>query len=204
MEVLIKIPDMPSTVRSLRFYPPLSDKELEEFCRRNDVYRVERTREGVITVVTPTGMQTGGGNANLNGQLYAWWNLHRQGKIFDSNIGYYLPDGSMLSPDASYLTDELLAQVPKSQRKGIPHVCPSFVVELISETDTLAGSKKKMTRWMANGVHLGWLLEPRRKRVWVYRADGTAPEVLSDKYIDGSGPVEGFRLDLQQLWEQYQ
>lgn len=204
MEVLLEIPDVPSTVRSLRFYPALSDKELEEFCQRNDVYRIERTREGVITVVTPTGMQTGGGNANLNGQLYAWWNLHRRGKIFDSNTGFYLPDGSMLSPDASYLTEEVLAQIPNSQRKGIPHACPSFVVELIPETDTVAVSKKKMTRWMTNGVHLGWLVEPRRKRVWVYKAGNTTPEIFSGEYIDGSGPVDGFRLDLKQLWEQYQ
>ncbi len=203
MDVLIKIPDIPTPVRNLRFYPPLSDAELEDFCLRNDIYRIERTREGLIKVVTPTGLQTGAGNANVNGQLYAWWNSHGRGQIYDSNAGYYLPDGSMLSPDASYLTTETLARVPKPRRKHIPHICPDFVIELVSETDTLTGSKKKMERWMANGVRLGWLLEPKRERVWVYRPENNAPQIESGSYVEGSGPVSGFRLDLEQLWNQY-
>ncbi len=203
MDVLIRIPDRPFPVSSLRFDPPLSDAELEDFCRRNDVYRIERTREGLIKVVTPTGLETGGGNANVNGQLYAWWNGHRQGQICDSNAGYYLPDGSMLSPDASYLTAETLARVPKPKRKGIPHICPDFVIELISETDTLTGSKRKMERWIANGVHLGWLLEPKKERVWVYRNEGSPTLIASADYVEGSGPVVGFRLDLEQVWDQY-
>ncbi len=203
MKAVIEIPDLPITVRSMRFYPPLSDEELEDFCSRNDDHRIERTSKGVITVVTPTGLDTGGGNSEINAQLRNWADTHGQGHAYDSNTGYHLPDGSMLSPDASYLKAETRAKLPRSGRKGIPYVCPEFVIELISESDTLAGSKKKMTLWIANGVQLGWLIEPEKERVWVYLPDEHEPKVVSGNFIGGSGPIEGFRLNLEKLWKEY-
>lgn len=203
MKAVIEIPDLPATVRSLRFYPPLSDAELEDFCSRNDDYRIERTRKGVIQVLTPTGLDTGGGNAELIVQLRVWVKKYRKGRAFDSNAGFYLPDGSMLSPDASFLSNETLAKVPEGGRKHIPHICPDFVIELISESDTLAGSKKKMTLWIINGVKLGWLVEPKKERIWVYLPDAAEPATISGSFIEGTGPIEGFRLDLEELWEEY-
>ncbi len=203
MKAVIEIPDIPAAVRSLRFYPPLNDAEFEAFCGTNEVYRIERTREGVIEVVSPTGMDTGGGNAEIITQLRTWANTCTEGKAYDSNTGYHLPDGSMLSPDASYVKAERFSKLSRKERKRIPHLCPEFIMELISETDTLAKSKKKMKRWMENGVELGWLLEPEKERVWVYRQGAVEPEVVSGTFIDGSGCIEGFRLDLEKVWNEY-
>ena len=203
MKAIIEIPDIPATVRRMRFYPPLSDLELEDFCGRNDDYRIERTSGGVIKFVTPTGLDTGGVNVELSAQLRNWVKTHQGGRAFDSNAGFYLPDGSMLSPDASFLSTKTLAKLPESERKHIPHVCPDFVIELISESDTLASSKKKMTLWMANGVQLGWLIEPEKERVWVYSPDAAEPVIVTGSFVEGTGPVEGFRLDLEKVWNEY-
>ena len=203
METLFQAP-VTFTPRTVQMQPPLNDTELEQFCALNEFWRIERTREGVLTMTPPTGMFSGGGNAELIAQLRDWVKKHRKGRAFDSNAGFYLPDGSMLSPDASFLSTETLAKVPEGERKHIPHICPDFVIELISESDTLAGSKKKMTLWMTNGVKLGWLVEPKQERVWVYLPDFTEPEIISDSFIEGTGPVEGFRLDLEELWKEYQ
>ncbi len=203
MKDVIHIPDLPTGVRTLRFHPPFSDEELEGLCRTNHGYRIERTSEGVIQVVSPTGLNTGGSNAEIITQLRNWVETHGRGRAYDSSASYYLPDDSMLSPDASYLKAETRAKISKLSRKRIPHICPDFVIELISESDTLAGSKKKMSRWMANGVLLGWLVEPKKERVWGYSPDSTEPAVVSESFVDGSGPVEGFRLNLNKVWNEY-
>lgn len=203
METLFQAPAT-FTPRTVQMQPPLSDTELEQFCALNEFWRIERTREGVITMNPPTGMFTGGGNADVTTQLGTWWRTHRRGRSFDSNTGYYLPDGSMMSPDASYLTAETLAKLPRQERKGFPHICPNFIIELISETDTLAGSKKKMVRWMENGVELSWLIEPEKERVFVYVSGGVNPVVVTGASVLGTGCVEGFRLDLNELWDWYQ
>lgn len=203
MKAIIEIPDIPSVIRNLRFRPPLTDDELEDLCRRNDDYRIERTREGVIQVVSPTSLDTGGGNAEIITQLRNWVATHGSGHAYDSSAGFYLSDGSMLSPDASYLKAETRAKITKLGRKRIPHICPDFIIELISESDTLASSKKKMSRWMENGVLLGWLVEPKKRRVWVYSSDASEPTVASGNLLSGSGPVEGFRLNLDKVWNEY-
>jgi len=202
MEALFQAP-VTFTARTVQMHPPLSDTELEQFCAVNEFWRIERTREGAITMNPPTGMFTGGGNADVTAQLHAWWKTHRRGRSFDSNTGYYLPDGSMMSPDASYLTAETLAKLPREERKGFPHICPDFIIELISETDTLVSSKKKMVRWRENGVELGWLIEPDKERVFVYTAGAVNPIIVTGAFVSGSGCVEGFQLDLNELWDWY-
>ena len=190
--------------RSLVLDPPLTDAELEEFCRLNDVARIERTKEGVIRMNPPAGMFTSDGNAEVIRQLRNWWIAHRQGRVCDSNAGFYLPDGSMLSPDAAYLLPETLARMTKADRKGFPHLCPDFIIELHSKSDRLSATKNKMEQWIANGVQLGWLINPYKRQVHVYTT-ALEPAVLSAvTAVQGQGPVAGFRLDLGEVWSCYE
>ncbi len=202
MELLIPAPSALAP-RSLQFHPPLSDEELLRFCERNEFFRIERTREGVIEIMTPVVSGGGKGNANVSGQLFKWWEEHQRGEIFDSSTGFTLPDGSMLSPDASYVTAERYAEVPESEWERFARVCPNFVIEIMSKTDRLPRSKRKMIRWMENGVQLGWLLQPSKRRVFVYRSASAEPTEISGDFIDGTGPAEGFHLNLQEVWKRY-
>jgi Uma2 family endonuclease len=81
--------------------PPLTDDEFEKLCAVNDLVKLERTKEGTIIVNVPEGGDTGSGNSEITTQLGTWRKQHRQGRIFDSNTGLFLPDGSALSPDAA-------------------------------------------------------------------------------------------------------
>jgi Uma2 family endonuclease len=78
---------------------------------------------------------------------------------------------------------------------GFPRLCPDFVIELLSPTDT----QEKMQRWIENGVQLGWLIDPYSRKVYVY-APGTPPVTVADSAVRGSGPVRGFVLDLARVW----
>ncbi len=110
----------------------------------------------------PAGMLTSDGNSEIARQLRNWWITHRRGRVGDSSAGFYLPDGSLLSPDAAYLLPETLAKTAKAELRGFPHICPDFVIELRSPSDRLATGMEKMERWIENGVKLGWLIDPMR------------------------------------------
>ena len=188
--------------RVLVLDPPMSDAEFEMLCRDNDNIQFERTKEGAIRMNPPAGGWTSSGNQEISRQLGNWWKTHKRGRVFDSSGGFRLPDGSTLSPDASYLSQERLKNLPKGELRSFPRVCPDFVIELLSESDTLNGLKDKMSNWISNGALLGWLVDPYERQVFVYRPGQKAKRVKGAK-ISGEGPVEGLVLDLIDVWECY-
>jgi Uma2 family endonuclease len=191
------------TPRRLVLDPPLTDAEFEALCAANDIVHFERTREGEILMHPPAGGFTSEGNAEIVSQLHSWWKTHRRGRVYDSSAGFYLADGSMLSPDAAYVRPEKLKGLTKDELTGFPRLCPDFVVELLSISDSVAKTQEKMERWVENGAGLGWLIDPYKRKVYVYEPGGEASAV-SGKTVRGSGPIEGFALDLDEVWRCYE
>jgi len=153
----------------------------------------------VIVVHAPTGLSTGDGNAEITAQLRNWWKRHRRGRVTDSNTGFFLPDGSMLSPDAAYITHEQAATLKSEDLNHFGRMTPAFVIELRSKSDPLPELKRKMEAWIANGARVGWLVDPYDRTVIVYEAD-QAPRIEDGPQVAGSGPVEGFVLDAEEVW----
>ena len=202
MATLLRI-DADTLPRTLTLDPPVTDAEFEALCRENRDIRLERTKEGIVRMNPPTGGFTGSGNQEIAGQLYQWWRTHQKGRVFDSSTAFRLPDSSILSPDASYVSEERLRTLPKGGLRGFPRICPDFVVELVSESDPLQTVKDKMGDWIANGALLGWLIDPYERQVLVFRP-GRAAEVIAGDRISGEGPVEGLDLDLARVWRCYE
>lgn len=196
MGLAIAIPRPP---QRLTLDPLLSDAEFEELCFANSDLHFERTRDGVIVVHAPTGLGSGDGNAEITAQLRDWWKRHRQGRVTDSNTGFFLPDGSMLSPDAAYLTAEQTATLTSEDLHHFGRMTPAFVIELRSKSDSLPELKRKMETWIANGAQVGWLVDPYERMVVVYEA-AREPHVEDGLRVTGGGPVEGFVLDLAEVW----
>jgi Uma2 family endonuclease len=201
MATLLRI-DAETLPRVLVLDPPISDSEFETLCRENDNVRLERTKEGAVRMNPPTGGWTSNGNQEISRQLGNWWAAHERGRVFDSSGGFRLSDGSTLSPDASYVSEERLHSLPSGALRGFPRVCPDFVIELRSESDALQELKDKMNDWITNGAQLGWLIDPYERQVLVYRPNRSA-EVVSGDSIAGEGPVRGFSLDLARVWKCY-
>jgi Uma2 family endonuclease len=190
--------EMPAPTR-LRL-PELSDDEFFAFAHENEEYRIERTAAGVIVLMPGTGGRTGNRNSALNAQLYVWAVRDGRGIAFDSSTMFKLPNTAMRSPDASWVARERLQPLPDAQKdKWIP-LCPEFVVELTSPSDSLREVKEKMQEWMANGCHLGWMLHPPKREAHIFRSSGV--EIQHDAAeLRGEGPVAGFVLDLSPIWQ---
>jgi Uma2 family endonuclease len=135
------------------------------------------------------------------GQLDHWAEKDGRGTAFDSSVGFTLPDGSVLSPDASWVSNESLVRLTRAQRREFLRLCPEFVIEVMSPSDRLKSAKDKMGVWVANGVLLGWLIDGDHETVSIYRK-GHAPKTRKGiKELAGDGPVAGFVLKLQAIWK---
>lgn len=104
-----------------------------------------------------------------------------------------------MSPPLAYIGDEQWEGLSRQERARFLHLAPAFLIELHSKSDRLAAIQEKMEAWIANGVQLAWLIDPEARQVHIYRTDAT-PRIDSDSRVAGSGPVEGFVLDLEEVW----
>jgi Uma2 family endonuclease len=181
-------------------FPELSDDQFFEFCASNPEYRIERTAEGRIVIMSGTGGKTGNRNANLTAQLYSWAKKDRRGVAFDSSTLFLLPNRAMRSPDAAWVLRPRLAALTDRDKERYLPLSPDFVVELTSPSDRLPEVREKMAEWIANGCQLGWILHPPLREAHIYRPSGV--EIVQNPAgLSGEGQVEGFRLDLAGIWD---
>jgi Uma2 family endonuclease len=200
MSMTIELPKSPS---KLTFSSGLSEQEFEELCAANSSLSLERTKDGEIVVNPPTGLLTGDGNSEIIWQLRSWWVAHELGRCVDSSTGFHLSDNSTKSPDAAYITPAQLAGVDEAELDGVPHFAPAFVIELRSPSDkSLYKCLQKMEQWRDNGTQLGWLIDPTTQTVYVFEPDKES-RAEAGPLLAGSGPVEGFVLDLDRVWRRY-
>lgn len=178
----------------------LSDDELFEVCIRNRELRIERTAEGNLTVGPPKGGESSHRNAVILAALGVWAREDASGVGFDSTAGFLLPNGAMRAPSAAWVRSFRLDGLSREQKRRFLPLCPDFVVELRPESDHLPDLRAKMDEYRDNGAALGWLIDPEKRRVHVYRP-GREVEVLDDPpEISGDPELPGFVLDLQRVW----
>ena len=178
----------------------VSQKEFEEFAIANRDLRLERTIDGEMIVMPPTGGETGNKNFKIILQLGNWNEKKLCGLVFDSSTGFKLPNGATRSPDASWVSNDKWNALTPEQKKKFPPICPEFVIELRSETDNLKTLQNKMLEYLDNGLVLGWLIDPINKLVEIYR-QGQKPELLKNpNSLLGEDLLSGFNLDLTKIW----
>ena len=112
-----------------------------------------------------------------------------------------MPNGAIRSPDVAWVSRARLNALAPEKRKKFFQIAPDFVIELRSGSDALTDLQAKMVEYMDNGVQLGWLIDTRRKRVYVYRP-GTAVETLDQPTsVSGEPLLRGFTLQLADIWD---
>ncbi len=178
----------------------LTDEQFHGLCRDNPDLRLEMTAQRELVIMAPTGSKTGWRNSRLNQRLANWTERDGSGLSFDSSTGFTLPDGAKRAPDAAWIRRERWEALSEEQQEGFAPLCPDFVVELRSPQDSLSALRDKMTEYLANGILLGWLIDPVDRRITVYRP-GQPVECLEDPAsISGDPILPGFRFDVREIW----
>ena len=178
----------------------MTDDEFFRFCQDNPDLRLERNRHGEIIIMSPSGTRSGNRSGRIFGALYVWNENHLLGEVFDSSTGFRLPDGSVLSPDAAWVPRADWEALSREEQEKFAPICPAFLVELKSPSDSLRALQEKMEAWIDNGARLAWLIDPGEERVYIYRADGSREEIDGfDGAASGEDVLPGFTLELDAL-----
>ena len=176
----------------------LTDEQFFQLCQNNRDLRLERTAEGELVIMPPTGWGSGNRNSRLTQRLGNWADTNGMGLAFDSSTGFKLPNGADRSPDASWVRRERLETLNPDPAKFLP-MAPDFVAELRSATDNLEKLQQKMQEYVDNGMRLGWLIDPQNQRVEIYRLGQDVEVLQSPPSLSGEDILPGFVLELTQI-----
>ena len=178
----------------------LTREDFVKLCAANPDMKLERTAKGELIVMSPTGGETGSFNFDLIGELYLWNREFKSGKAFDSSTGFSLPKGSDRSPDTAWISLAKWDSLTPDQRRGFLPICPEFLIELLSPSDSWKQGLIKMEEYMDNGCLLGWLISPKLRRVAIYR-QGQPVEILDNpKTLSGENVLPNFVLEISNMF----
>jgi Uma2 family endonuclease len=178
----------------------MTDDQFFKLCQANRDLKFERTANGELIIMPPTGGETGNKNARITQQLMNWTDADGTGIAFDSSTCFKLPNGADRSPDASWIKLERWDALTDEEKQKFPPICPDFVIELLSPSDSLKTTQEKMQEYIDNGVGLGILINRKSRQVEIYR-HGKEVEVLdSPATVSGEDVLKGFVLNLGMIW----
>jgi Uma2 family endonuclease len=180
--------------------PPMTDEEFAEFCSEHPDLLFEMSAEGELFVMPPNYTLTGLRHYKILRQLGDWAEHDGRGVVTDAASGFVLPNGARRSPDAAWTMKERIKQLDPKMIERYWHLCPDFVIEVRSQTDRLR-TLREMREWIANGAHLGWMIDPENRTVEVYRPSREAEVLTNPESLLVEGPVEGFVMNLLPVWD---
>ena len=178
----------------------LTDDQFYELCLANRDLRLERTATGEIIIMPPAGGETGHRNIKISFQVQSWSSQNDLGIAFDSSTGFKLPNGAERAPDASWIKCDRWNSLNTEQKRKFPPLCPDFVIELRSETDSIKTLQLKMLEYMDNGAKLGWLIDPKTQKVEIYRLEKQVEILQNHATLSGEDVLPGFVLNLSPIF----
>ena len=194
--------ETPMTTLTLNLNPviKLTDEQFFQLSQENENIRLERTAQGELIIMAPAGGETGNRNGRLTQQLFNWADRNGSGIAFDSSTGFKLPNGADRSPDAAWISLDRWNALTAEQQRKFPPICPDFVVELLSPSDSLPETQDKMREYRDNGAVLGWLINRRSQQVEIYRPQQEVEVFDRPLQVSGDPVLQGFVLDLTSIW----
>jgi Uma2 family endonuclease len=188
---------MTAIVLNLEPILTMTEENFRQLCHANPETKLELTKTGELVIMPPTGGSTGNRNIKLSARLQRWTEEERSGIAFDSSTMFQLPSGAFRSPDAAWISLDRWNALTPEQQDSFPPICPDFVVELRSPSDNLSQLQEKMREYLANGIRLGWLIDPQNQRIEIYQP-GRERDILNrPDYISGQEVLPGFLLELE-------
>ena len=147
--------------------------------------------------MAPACLDSGMRNSGISALLWIWNRDAKLGVTFDSSAGYTLPNGAVRSPDASWMAIDRWKALSTKARKTFTKICPDFVAEITSPSDSLKTTRERMIEYLAQGVRLGWLLDPKHELAEIYRPGRPVEPLKRPATLSGEDVLPGFVLDLK-------
>lgn len=112
--------------------------------------------------------------------------------------------GNSLVPDVSYIVAERIPRDEKGQFIEDITIPPDLWVEVISPGQTVRAMSARLGWCLGQGVRLGWLVQPRKERVYVFEPGVATRTLERGDELEGGAVLPGFRLALDDLFDEVQ
>lgn len=158
---------------------------IEAYARRRGPYTVENAStlleeeplelyNGWLVWDKLTDFEERGFAANIEQILAMVARFMHFGSAYPDQVECELRGGDVIKPDVCLVSDErvktrLAARGPDNRL--LLQGGPELAVELRSPSNTRAEEKRKRTQYFDNGTSIVWDVDPKRKRIWVWRAE---------------------------------
>jgi Uma2 family endonuclease len=164
----------------------------ELFLMPRDGSRYELVR-GELRKMSPAGIEHGAVIVNATLLLAQHVKANNLGRCVGAETGFKIasdPD-TVRAPDLSFISRERIPEggLPKNFWRG----APDLAVEVVSPGDASKEVKEKVEDWLAAGTKAVWVVNPKRRAVFVYRTMTDVTRLKESDELDGGDVVQGFR-----------
>lgn len=177
----------------------LSDEQFYQLSQTNENWKLEQTAQGELIIMPPVGAISGNRESDLNADVVIWNRQTQLGKVFSSSTVFILPNGGKRSPDVAWIANQRWETLTLEEQEKFAPICPDFVIELRSRTDSLTQLQEKMQEYLDAGLKLGWLIDPQNQQVQIYRQNQPIETVPLPSTLSGETVLPGFTLELSQF-----
>ncbi|QEI39679.1 hypothetical protein BMF77_00232 [Dolichospermum sp. UHCC 0315A] len=174
----------------------LSDDQFYQLCQINEDWKLEQTAKGELIIMPPVGAISGNRESEFNADVVIWNRQSKLGKVFSSSTVFTLPNGGKRSPDVAWIANERWESLTIQEKEKFAKICPDFVIELRSRTDSLSQLQEKMQEYLNSGLRLGWLIDTQNQQVEIYRQNQSVEIVSLPTSLSGENVLPGFILEL--------
>ena len=195
-------------IPSAVFDPP-DDATLRRLSVENTGWKFEIGCDGELVINMHSGGDSGDISGEFGRQIGNWWvtgggGTGTRGRLRGSQSGYWLGGGTqrppLKQPDVSWVSPEQYAALSAEEALGAYPVCPPFLVEVRSLSDSLKHQQEKMELWLRFGMKLGWLIDPFEETAWIYRTDQEPERLERPDTLSGENVLEGLTVDMAEIW----
>jgi Uma2 family endonuclease len=109
-------------------------------------------------------------------------------------------DGRSLVPDLVFFARGRIPKDEDGRQVDDVFLPPDLMVEILSPGQTVKNLSIRLNWCVRHGVRLGWLIQPRRRRAYIFRADRSILTLELGQDLDGEDVLPGFRLPLATLF----
>jgi len=178
----------------------LTDEQFWRLCCDNGDLQMELSAQKELIIMPPVGLKTGWRENILTTRLTVWAEKDGTGIVCGPATLFRLPNTAFRGPDAAWIRKERLEAVTDKELEEFGQFCPDFVAEIRSPRDTLKELQGKMAEYIANGAQLGWLIDPYKPAVYIYRPGEPINHLDNPTSLSGDPVLPGFVFNVAEIW----
>lgn len=175
----------------------MTAKEFETACA--DLGPCELVR-GEVIPLSPGGYEHSHITVNIAGLLWQWARQSKLGRVLSGEPGLVVendPD-TVRGADVVYISYQ---RIPRGGAPdGFPTVAPELVVEVVGKGQGWGKMVEKAGEYLHMGVDRVWVVDPKSRRVHVFRAECEPFVVPEDETMSDEAILPGFSCPVREFF----